>query len=467
MGRSADHRRWSGLPRFGRRVTAGLAVWSLLAAQSQAVPNLRLGDNKAAVAVCAAEREPLVELQREYNGVRRAQLTSTLTASAKAGLVMLLSANPMFAMASGVAKHAGMMGGQQQGAVNPNDPNNLMLSEALSLKIPGVDPPPSAAEGGSGKVGQLVRMVQPGQPVNDNSARTLLAISMVAAIGGSTDVYIKIKQQQYNNDAGRISQSTDGDAASQIPVATQSAAQLKALADCREKQVADYKDKLAGASDKEKKQLLRDQTGLKSALSADADLGSDLMTQQQTVARVLTQGRAMADGKSEADVLSTQASAYGQPSTQIWNLPPLETAAGSAPMPATSPKVTLVTIRATAIRATPDPKGAIVMHLAAGHTLTPSHHASADVAWWEIDVAGTLAYVYGADLAPPGSVQVAAATAAPRGKGRGRAGGAPAQAPGPPPAGAIRSLNSQVLAVKAGGADRLRALADSIQLAGA
>jgi hypothetical protein len=311
-----------------------------------------------------------------------------------------------------------------------------------------------------------VRLVQPGQPVNDNSARTLLAISMVAAIGGSTDVYIKIKQQQYNNDPGRISQSTDGDAASQIPVATASAAQLKVLADCREKQVADYKDKLAGASDKDKKQLLRDQTGLKSAVAADADLSTDLMTQQQTVARVLTQGRAMADGKSETDVLSSQAAAYGQPSTQVWNLPPLETAAGSAPLPPTTPKVTLVTIRATAIRATPDPRGAVVMRLAAGHTLTPSHHASADVAWWEIDVAGSLAYVYGADLAAPGSVQVAAATAAPRGKGRGK-GGAPAPPPGPPPASNIRSLNSEVLTVKAGGADRLRALADSIQLAGA
>lgn len=454
---------------MARQVTAGLAVWSLLAAQSQAVPNLHLGDNKAAVAVCAAEREPLVELQQEYNGVRRARLTSTLTTSAKAGLVMLLSANPMFAMASGLAKHSGMMGGpQQQGPVNPNDPNNLMLSEALSLKIPGVDPPPSATDGGSGRVGQIVRLVQPGQPVNDNSARTLLAISMVAAIGGSTDIYIKIKQQQYNNDAGRISQSTDGDAASQIPVATQSAAQLKALADCREKQVADYKDKLAAASERDKKQLLRDQTGLKSAVAADADLGNDLMFQQQTVARVLTQGRAMADGKSEADVLSQQTAAYGQPSTQVWNLPPLETAAGSAPLPPSTPKVTLVTLRATAIRATPDPKGAVVMRLAAGHTLTPSRHASADVAWWEIDVAGTLAYVYGPDLAPPGSVQVAAATAAPAGKGKGRGkGGPPPPPPGPPPAANIRSLNSEVLVVKSTGADRLRALADSIQLAGA
>jgi len=466
MGRSADHRRWRGLQTWARRVIAGLAAWSLLAAQSQAVPNLRLGDNKAAVAVCAAEREPLLELQQEYNGVRRARLTSTLTASAKAGLVMLLSANPMFAMASGLAKRSGVMGGPQQGAVNPNDPNNQMLSEALSLKIPGVDPPPSATDGGSGRVGQLVRLVQPGQPVNDNSARTLLAISMVAAIGGSTDVYIRIKQQQYNNDAQRISQSTDGDAASQIPVAAQSATQLKALADCREKQVADFKERLAAASERDKKQLLRDQTGLKSAVAADADLGSDLMTQQQTVARVLTQGRAMADGKSEAEVLSQQPAAYGQPSTQVWNLPPLETAAGSAPLPPATPKVTLVTLRPTAIRATPDPRGAVVMRLAAGRTLTPSRHASADVAWWEIDVAGSLAYVYGADLAPPGSVQVAAATAAPKGRGKGR-GGPPPPPPGPPPAGNIRSLNSQVLGLKASGADRLRALADSIQLAGA
>ncbi|HEY3951591.1 hypothetical protein [Phenylobacterium sp.] len=474
MKRSTQNRRRVQALTVARRAVAGLAVWGLLAAQSQAltVPTLLSGDTKAAIAVCATERQPLVELQQEYAGVRRAPMTNAFASSAKAGLMLFLASNPLLSMASAAAKSRTALGGQQQTQNNPNDPNNQMLSEALSLRIPGVDPPPGAGDQAGGTVSQLARLVQPGQPVNDNTPRTLLAISMVAAIGGSTDVYIKIKQQQYRNDAQRISQSVDSDAGSQTPVGEQSATALKALVSCREKQVADFKEKLASATPKDKKQLLRSQQGLRAALTADFDLGNDLSNQQATVARVLTQGRAMADGASEVDVLGPQASAYGQASSQAWTLPPLETAAGvaapppQAPPPA--PKVTLVTIRATALHATPDPKAPVVMHLAAGHTITPSRKASADTSWWEIDVAGTMAYVPDADLAPPGSPLLVAAATKAKGKGKGK--GAVASAPpppppppsGPPPASNIRSLNGAVILVRNSGADRLKALADSL-----
>ncbi len=109
--------------------------------------------------------------------------------------------------------------------------------------------------------------------------------------------------------------------------------------------------------------------------------------------RPATRGR----NPSTQTAQSQSNAAYGQPSTQVWTLPPLETAAGSAPAPPTTPNVALVAIRATAVRATPDPGRAVVIRLAAG---------------------------------------------------------------------SIRSLNSAALVVKVGGADRLRALADSVQLAG-
>ncbi len=458
-----------------RRAVAALAVWGLLATQSQAltVPTLLSGETETALAVCATERQPLAELQQEYAGVRRAPLTNALTTTAKAGLMLFLASNPLLSMAAAAAKRTGGPGGQPQGPNNPNDPNNQMLSEALSLRIPGVDPPPGASDQQSGgRIGQLTRLVQPGQPVNDNTPRTLLAISMVAAISGSTDVYIKIKQQQYRSDAQRISQSIDSDASSQTPVGEQSATALKALADCREKQVADYEGKLATATAKDKKQLLRSQQGLKAALTADLDLSNDLAVQQATVARVLTQGRAMADGKSELEVLGPQAAAYGVASPQVWTMPPLETAAGvAAAPPPPPPKTTLVTLRATALRAVPDPKGAVVMRLAAAHTITPTRRAAADTSWWEVELAGAVAYVLDADLAPPNSplVLAAAQAAASKGKGRGKGAALPAPAApaGPPPASNIRALNSHVILVKDGAAGRLKAMIDSLESASA
>ena len=154
--------------------------------------------------------------------------------------------------------------------MNPNDPNNAMLSEALSLKVPGVDAPPAVA-GQSGMVGQAMRLVQPGAPVNDNSARTLLAISMVAAIGGSTDAL-------HQGQAAAVQQRPEADRQirgggcgyARSRVGVQSVTQLKVLADCREKQVADFKSQLAAASDKDKKLLVKAQAQLGSAVVADS-----------------------------------------------------------------------------------------------------------------------------------------------------------------------------------------------------
>ncbi|HZZ69422.1 MAG TPA: hypothetical protein VFE18_14710 [Phenylobacterium sp.] len=452
-------------------MAAGLAAWSLLAGQSQAValPNLHTVD-KTALAVCATEREPLVELESEYTGVKRAKLTNAFASSAKAGLSMLLGSNPLFALASTAVKRAGMMN-QEPGAHGNTDPDGT-LAEALSLKIPGVDPPPPTAAGTSGNVSQLVRLVQPGQPVNDNSARTLLAISILAAIGGSTDVYIKVKQQQYSNDPQRISQAIEGDAGSQVPVSVQAAAQLKVLADCREKQVTDFNTKLAAASEKDRKALIKAQAGLRSAVTADFDLSNDLAMQQATVARVLTQGRAMAENKSEADMLNPQAPAYdGQASTSIWRLPPLETAAGMAPPPVAAPppppKVTYVAIRATQLRSAPDPKAKLVMNLAVGHSLIPTRRSPADISWWEVDLGGTPAYVPSADFAEPGSVPPPApAKGARKGKGKGAPPlAAPPPPPPPPPPDNIRSLNGRVIEVRTDGAERLKALVDGLQVA--
>jgi hypothetical protein len=468
MGQSRFQFRSAGLAAPARRFLAGAVVWALLAAQSQALtaPNLHPADSKAALAVCATERQPLVELQGEYSAVRRAKLTNAFATSAKAGLSMLLASNPLFSLASTAVKHTSVMGGgQPQGAPNPNDPDNVMLNEALSLKIPGVEAPPPPATDATGKMTQLARLVQPGQAVNDNTARTLLAISMVAAIGGSTDVYIRVKQQQFSNDAARISQSIEGDASSQLPVEAQTATQLKALNDCRQMQVAQFKEKLAAASEKDKKTLLRTQPGLKSAVAADLALSIDLATVQTSVARVFTQGRAMAENKSEADLLNRQPPAYSMTaSTLVWQMPPLTSALGVVAAPPPSPpKITRVAIRNTTLRAAPDPKSKLVMNLAAGHSLTPTRRAAADVSWWEVDVAGTPAYVLDADLAEPGSVPVATVTPKGKGRGKGAVQAPPPPPPPPPPPSNIQSLNLQAIAVRMAGMEPLQTLANGLE----
>jgi hypothetical protein len=450
----------------GSRFVVALTLLGLLASRSpaMAIPMPHPAETKAALAVCATEREPLLALQKEYTDIRRAKLTSAFASSAKAGLSMLFAGNPLFTLASNVAKRS--MNQQQPTAPMPGDPTGA-LTEALSLNIPGVGPP------AAGQTPSLMTALA-GQnaQINSADARTALALSIVAAIGGSTDVYIKIKQTQLLNDPKRIALAVDTDAGTQVSVSTQAAVQLKALADCREHQMADYNAKLEAANEKDRKQLVaHNQTGLKSALTADADLANDLVTQQATVTRVFTQGRAMAEGKSEADVLDAQPAAYSSDSPRgIWKLPPPEGILGAAMQPPPPPpKPSLMTLRPTALRAAPEAKAKVVMSLPAGHILIPSGPAAADVSWWEVDVAGVPTYIAGADLGEPGSALDPVPT---KGKGKGKGAVAPQAPPvrtGPPPFPApanIRALNGQVTAAKASGAERLKVLSANAQATG-
>jgi hypothetical protein len=474
MGRFADRRherRPSALGRLSRRpigrVIAGAALCGIVTAQAHAVtmPSLHPEEVKAALAVCATEREPLVERQKEYGDLRRARLTSTFAADAKVGLSMLMASNPLFSLAS-MARQAGqisnaintMNGKGPGGAGGPGAPgangqpvsaeSNAMMTEALTLKVPGLGPPPS----------------QPGQAApagHEKDTRALLAISVVTAISGNLDLYIKIKQEQFGNDTRLMALSIDGDAASQVGVTTDTATQVKALADCRSRQVAEFKAKLAAAADdKERKQLTRGQTSLRSAVGADLDLGQDLTEQHTTVARTLTQALALAEAKSEAEILGDQAPAYAaEASRSASRLVPI---AGLNVAP--PPKPTFITTRATVARSAPSAKASVVMNLPAGRTVILSGHSASDLSWWEIDVAGTPAYVPGADLAEPSAAAAAAAAqpveVASKKKGKGRT--QVAVAPPPPPPN-VQALNRQALAARAGGVDPLRSLNTDLQ----
>ncbi|HEX3364829.1 SH3 domain-containing protein [Phenylobacterium sp.] len=452
MGRFAGHRqrrRSCALGRLAQLTAARALTVAVLSglptveAHAVTLPSLHPEEVKAAQAVCAAEREPLVERQKEYGDLRRARLTATFAADAKVGLSMLMASNPLFSLAS-MARQAGQvsnaintMNGKGPGGPNANGQpvsaeNNAMMTEALTLKVPGLGPPlPSSL------VGQ------------EKDARALLAISVVTAISGNLDLYIKIKQEQFGNDTRLMAQSIDGDAASQVTVTTDTATQVKVLADCRSRQVADYKATLAAAADdKERKQLARGQASLRSAVGADLGLSQDLTEQHTTVARTLTQALALAEARSEAEILGDQAPAYAaEASRAALRLIPI--AGLNAPPP---PKPTFITTRGTVARSAPNAKASVVMNLPAGRTVTLSGHSAQDLSWWEIDVAGTPAYVRGADLAEPGAAAPPEAPAKRKGKGRTQA----AAAPPPPPN--VQVLNHQALAARTGGVDLLRSL---------
>lgn len=471
MGRFAGHRRGRRRGEPGRAIraatagTAGVAALSLLCGQAHAVtlPSLHPEEVKAAVAVCATEREALVERQKEYSDLRRARLTSTFAADAKVGLSLLMASNPLFSLAS-MARQAGQIsnavntmngkGAAGAGGANANGQpaspeSNAMMTEALTLKVPGLGPPPSSQPGQAGQAG------------HEKDARALLAISVVTAISGNLDLYIKIKQEQFGNDTKLMALSIDGDAASQVGVTTDTASQVKLLADCRSRQVADYKAKLAAAADdKERKQLTRGQASLRTAVSTDLDLGQDLTEQHTTVARTLTQALALAEAKSEAEILGDQAPAYAaEASRAASRLVPI--AGLNTPPP---PKPSFITTRATVARSAPNAKASVVMNLPAGRTVILSGHSAQDLSWWEIDVAGTPAYVPGADLAEPGAAAAAPAPDAPgKRKGKGKTQVAAAPPPPPPPPPNVQALNHQALAARTGGVDLLRSLNADLQ----
>jgi len=234
--------------------------------------------------------------------------------------------------------------------------------------------------------------------------------------------------------------------------------------------------RLASASnDKDRKAIRKERTDLTSALKKDIDLTGDVVDQHTGMAKTFTQGRAMTDGTSEADVLGGQAPAYAPAAaTTRLSMPAKGAGGAAAPQqqaaapPAAAP--TLVALRPAIVRSAPVASADMLMTFAAGREVKPKS-AQADGGWWEIDVAGQSGYIRAADLGPPGSAPVQVAAAAPAGKGRAPAGRgqAAARPAAPPPAPVvqgptnIRAYNQTVIAARDQGKGRLSSLMTDIQ----
>jgi hypothetical protein len=448
--------RWSWR-RTARGLGVGLALASVLAGSTArpalpALPGFGGGNDKNDA--CAAERAPILERKRQYDALRRSQIASAVGEGIKKGAVFFAGAMlnkyglgnlggqnaqpqpaggpgfggggfpgmpnvPGLGGASGVAGFGGM------GALL----SGSNLGAASKLQIPGVTlSPTGGALAGAG-----------------GDTRAIAAIAVVVAIAGTVEAYVQLKAAAANGDRNRLSQSIDDDAGLQIGVSQAIDAEEKALADCRARQAADLKTHLASASnDSDRRALTRQRSGLEGALKQDVDLTGGVVGQQAGLAKTFTQGRAMSENKSEADVLGSQAPAYeDKASTTALQLPaaavnPNTVTAVSNSAPAKPALPSYSTSHPTAFRATPASKGKLVRSLAAGATVRAVKDPGG-AAWVQVDLGdGVQAYARASDLTRVKTPALAAPNN-------------------------IREHNREVLQAKADGPNRLKSLLTDVQ----
>jgi hypothetical protein len=374
---------------------------------------------------CAAERAPIVEREKQYEGVRRSHLGQALGAGLKKG-AMFFGSQMMSHYLPGIA---GSTPGAS-GALTSLGLDPAALSQAGQLTIPGVTAPAGTGAFGAGNLGA-------------NDTRSIAALSVVVAIVSTVEAYVQLKEQEAGGDTIRLATSIDEDAGRQVEVNKAIAAEEAALSACRAHEVADYQSRLGGASNTDdRRTLARDRTALQGAIKKDVDLTGGVVDQQAGLAKTYTQGRAMAEGKSEADVLGGQAPAYAAAaSTTPLKLPPPADGKTSAPAaPPSPPPPTWSTARAVTLRATASIKGASLASLPSGAAVDIQSDVSAPDGWSAVKAAGKMGYVRTAMLV---KTQPAAPTLAPPSN--------------------IREHNKAVLAARDQGPNRLKTLLTDVQ----
>jgi hypothetical protein len=415
-----------------RRLALGAGLAASLALQLSGGPGaiaLPLGGGPRQADPCAAERAPIVERQKQYEAVRRSHIGQALGAGIKKG-AMFFGAQMLNRYIPGLANGTVAQG---LGLLSPSS-----LDEAGKLEIPGVTTPAGAGVFGRANLG-------------GGDTRSIAAVAVVVAIVGTVDAYVQLKEQEAGGDARRLATSIDDDAARQIAVNQAIASEEAALSACRAREVADYQSRLSGASNADdRRAVARDRTALQGSIKKDVDLTGGVVDQQAGLAKTYTQGRAMAEGKSEADVLGGQAPAYETvASTTPLELPP--PASGAAPItpvaeppPPPPPAPVWTAARAVVVHAGASLKSAAVAHLAAGAHVDVQEEVKAPAGWTAVEAGGKQGYVRTASLAktvPPA---------------------APA-APTLAPPSNIREHNRAVIAARDEGPNRLKSLLTDVE----
>jgi hypothetical protein len=388
MGWTLNWRR--GLRGFGTALalTATLATTTTSSVAVAALPGFGGGGNDKNDA-CAAERAPILARKKQYDDLRRSQIASAVGEGLKKGAVFFAGAMlnkygmnlpgqssapaPTLASGFGIGGANGISGFGGMGALLSGG----NLAAASHLQIPGVTLSPT------------------GGPLSGGGdTRAIAAIAVVVAIAGTVEAYVQLKAAAANGDRDRLSQSIDDDAGLQISVSQAIDNEEKALADCRARQVTDIKSHLASASnDSDRRAATRQRTSLEGSIKQDVDLTGGVVGQQAGLAKTFTQGRAMSENKSEADVLGGQAPAYAdKASTAPLQLPAAAvnpntvTAVSNGPPPPPA-KPSYTTNRAVTVRATASLKGKVVKTLPAGATVQAAQESGSGV-WVALDLGG-------------------------------------------------------------------------------
>ncbi|MBU1377271.1 MAG: hypothetical protein KKE02_17485 [Alphaproteobacteria bacterium] len=462
--------------RNSRRLRMAVSAVALLSLTVQPVMAQSKGGKDAILNACAPQREPLQKLDKEYTDLKKSKMSAAIGEGIKSGAMVLGKAvmsggiplgrggggggfgsamGGMSGLMGGVANMAMQSAAQQQaggGGAPPAAASMMfgqdMLSGAMGLNVPGV-----SGYGGFGGSG------------GDN-VKAYAALAVLVAIVATADAYAKLKEQEAGGDLKKASFNIDQDAGRQLAVSRSIVDSGSSLVECRSAQLTDINTRLAGASnDKDRKAIKRERTELTSALKKDIDLTGGVVDQHANMAKTFTQGRAMTDGSSEADVLGSQAPAYATAAsvTKVSMPKAGAPAQGQQAAPAAAPPPALVTIKAAVVRSAPVASAAPVKSLPVGSAVQAKSGA-AEGGWWEVEVGGQTGYVRAAEVGPPGSAPAPVQTAAKGGKGKGAA-----KAPPPPPAPVgptnIRAYNQSVIAARDNGKGRLSTLMTDIQAA--
>ncbi len=454
-----------------RRLRMAVSAIALMSLSVQPVMAQSNGGKDAVLNACATERAPLQKLDKEYTDLRKSKMSAAIGEGLKTGAMVLGKAvvsggiplgrsgggfggmGNLMGAVSGMALQSAAQQPAQDGAA-PATASVLfgqdMLSGAMGLNVPGV-----SGYGFSG---------------GDN-VKAYAALAVLVAIVATAEAYAKLKEQEAGGDLKQAAFNIDQDAGRQLAVSRSIADSGEALVECRSAQLTDINTRLASASnDKDRKAIKRERTELSSALKKDVDLTGGVVDQHTNMAKTFTQGRAMTDGSSEADVLGGQAPAYAPAASATKvsmpkSVAPAQSQGQAASPPPVAAPPALVAVKPAVVRTAPVASAAPLRTLPVGSSLQAKTGAS-DGGWWEVEVDGQSGYVRAAEVGPPGSAPAAPVQVAAKGGAKGKAA---AKAPPPPPAPVgptnIRAYNQSVIAARDNGKGRLSALMTDIQAA--
>jgi len=462
--------------RNARRLRMAVSAVALLSLTVQPVMAQGKGGKDAILNACAAQREPLQKLDKEYTDLKKSKMSAAIGEGLKSGAMVLgkavMSGGIPVGRSGGSGFGSAMGGmGSLMGAVGGMAMQSAAQQQAQAGGAPAAAPTAAMMFGQdmlTGAMGLNVPGVSGyGGFSGGDNMKAYAALAVLVAIVATADAYAKLKEQEAGGDLKKASFNIDQDAGRQLAVTRSIVDSGNSLVECRSAQLTDINNRLAGASnDKDRKAIKRERTDLTNALKKDIDLTGGVVDQHTNMAKTFTQGRAMTDGSSEADVLGNQAPAYA-PAASVTKVSMPKAGApaqgqAQASAPAAAPPA-LVTIKAAVIRSAPVASAAAVKSLPVGSALQAKTSA-ADGGWWEVEVGGQTGYVRAAEVGPPGSAPAAPVQTAAKGGAKGK--GA-AKAPPPPPAPVgptnIRAYNQSVIAARDNGKGRLSTLMTDIQ----